>query len=210
VCTSLERQGVCVLAAGDMRHGLVEATSQRPNMVVVDLGVTGIDETDPIRDLRDWSNAPILALSGRSQDKDKIEAFDAGADDYLVKPFSVAELLVRIRAHLRKFIASASVHPPVLEFENVKVDLSRRSLERSGERVHLTPTEYRLLTHLAARPHSVLTHRQLLRAIWGPNHDEDTQYLRVYVAQVRKKIEQDSARPRHLLTEPGIGYRFVP
>jgi two-component system KDP operon response regulator KdpE len=149
-------------------------------------------------------------LSARTSEQDKIGALDAGADDYLVKPFSAGELVARVRAHLRRRSIGATDGGPVIEFGDVKIDLMRRTVERTGESLHLTPIEYRLLTHLAAHPHCVRTHRQMLNAVWGASHAEDTHYLRVYMGHLRRKIEVDPSQPRHLLTETGIGYRFVP
>jgi two-component system KDP operon response regulator KdpE len=188
---------------------LIEAGTRRPDLLVLDLGLPDGDGVVLIRELRTWSNVPVLVLSARATEHDKVEALDAGADDYLVKPFGARELLARVRAHLRRSIKG----PPggaAIEFGDVKIDLARRIVERAGETVHVTPIEYRLLTRLAAHPHCVLTHRQLLNAVWGPNHSEDTHYLRVYMGQLRKKFERDPAQPRHLVTETGIGYRFVP
>ena len=210
VCLSLEREGFDVYEADGVRRGLIEAGTRRPDLVILDLGLPDGNGVDLIRDLRGWSGVPVLILSARSGEQDKIEALDAGADDFLVKPFGVGELLARVRAHLRRRSAVAGAGGTVIEFGDVKVDLARRLVERAGKPVHLTPIEYRLLTHLAAHPHSVLTHRQLLLAVWGPNHAEDSHYLRVYMGQLRKKIERDAAQPRHLVTETGIGYRFVP
>ena len=149
-------------------------------------------------------------MSARIDEADKIEALDAGADDYLIKPFATGELLARVRAHLRRSAALPGASGGAVEFGDVRIDLARRTVERAGENLHVTPIEYRLLTHLAAHPHCVLTHRQLLQSVWGPGHAQDTHYLRVYMAQLRKKIERDPAQPRHLVTETGIGYRFVP
>jgi two-component system KDP operon response regulator KdpE len=210
VALALERDGFEVYVADSLERGLIEASSRRPDLLVVDLGLPDGDGVDLIRQLRTWSDAPVLVLSARTDEADKIEALDAGADDYLIKPFSAGELLARVRAHLRRRAAGARANSPVVEFGAVKIDLGLRTVERAGERLHVTPIEYRLLTHLAAHPHSVLTHRQLLHAVWGPNHSEDTHYLRVYMGQLRKKIEDDPAQPKHLVTETGIGYRFVP
>jgi two-component system KDP operon response regulator KdpE len=210
VCLSLERDGFEVYEADGVERGLIEAGTRRPELVVLDLGLPDGDGVDLIRDLRTWSDVPVLVLSARSGEKDKVEALDAGADDYLVKPFGAAELLARVRAHLRRRAGGSRGNATAIEFGDVKVDLVRRSVERAGEALHLTPIEYRLLTHLAGHPHCVLTHRQLLHAVWGSNHSEDTHYLRVYMGALRKKIEQDPAQPRHLVTETGIGYRFVP
>lgn len=211
VCLSLEREGFDVYEADGVQRGLIEAGTRRPDLVILDLGLPDGDGVNLIRDLRSWSNVPVLILSARFGEEDKVEALDAGADDYLVKPFGVAELLARVRAHLRRRSTSGTQGSgTVVEFGEVRIDLTRRSVERAGEAVHLTPIEYRLLTHLAAHPLSVLTHRQLLQAVWGPNHQDDTHYLRVYMVQLRKKVERDAAQPRHLVTETGIGYRFVP
>jgi two-component system KDP operon response regulator KdpE len=207
---SLERDGFEVYEADGVERGLIEAGTRRPELVVLDLGLPDGDGVDLIRDLRGWSDVPVLVLSARSGEEDKIEALDAGADDYLVKPFSAGELLARVRAHLRRRAGAARDNAAAIEFGDVKIDLARRIVERATEALHLTPIEYRLLTHLAAHPHCVLTHRQLLHAVWGPNHSEDTHYLRVYMGQLRKKIERDPVQPRHLVTETGIGYRFVP
>jgi two-component system, OmpR family, KDP operon response regulator KdpE len=209
VCQSLEREGFEVFEADSVERGLIEAGTRRPEMIVLDLGLPDGDGVDLIRDLRAWSDMPVLVLSARAGEGDKVEALDAGADDYLVKPFGAAELLARVRAHLRRS-TGVRAGAAAIEFGDVKIDLAHRIVERAGENLHLTPIEYRLLTHLAAHPHCVLTHRQLLHAVWGPNHAEDTHYLRVFMAQLRKKIERDPAQPRHLVTETGIGYRFVP
>ena len=190
--------------------GLIEAGSRRPELAVVDLGLPDGDGVELIRDLRGWSAAPVIVLSARSGEADKVAALDAGADDYLVKPFGAAELLARVRAQLRRQALAPSSAQSVLRFGRTTVDLARRVVERDGERLHLTPIEYRLLTHLAAQPDRVVTHQQLLKAVWGPGHAEDTHYVRVHMANLRKKVEDDASRPRHLLTEAGIGYRFRP
>lgn len=206
---TLQREGFEVFEADNVERGLIEAASRRPDLLVLDLGLPDGDGVDLIRDLRTWSDIPVLVLSARCAEDDKVEALDAGADDFLVKPLGASELLARVRAHLRRR-AGGVRGSPAIEFDNVKIDMARRIVERMGETIHLTRIEYRLLTHLATHPHCVLTHRQLLNAVWGPYHSEDTHYLRVYMGQLRKKIEQDPAQPRHLLTETGIGYRFVP
>ena len=210
VCLSLERDGFEVFEADGVDRGLIEASSRRPELLVLDLGLPDGDGVDLIRSLRTWSDIPILILSARTDEHDKIEALDAGADDYLIKPFSIGELQARVRAQLRRRSSGPRPNTSLIEFGGVTIDLVRRTVERDGEILHVTPIEYRLLTHLASHPHCVLTHRQLLHAIWGPNHSEDTHYLRVYMGQLRKKIEADPAQPVHLVTETGIGYRFVP
>jgi two-component system KDP operon response regulator KdpE len=165
---------------------------------------------DLIRDLRGWSDTPVLILSARSQEHDKIDALDAGADDYLTKPFSVGELRARVRALLRRRSRNAESASPIVEFGQVLVDFSRRLVTRNGEAVHLTPIEYRLLTVLAGHPGKVLTQRNLLREIWGPSYIESSHYLRVYVGHLRQKLEEDPTQPQHFLTETGVGYRFQP
>jgi two-component system KDP operon response regulator KdpE len=207
---TLQREGFDVCEAGTLERGLIEAGTRRPDLLLLDLGLPDGDGVELIRQLRGWSDLPIVVVSARTDEDDKVQALDAGADDYLVKPFGVAELLARVRAHLRRRATASPDNASVVEFGRVRIDLARRTVERGGERLHVTPIEYRLLTHLAAHPHCVLTHRQLLNAVWGPGHAEDTHYLRVYMGQLRKKVEDDPAKPQHLVTESGIGYRFVP
>lgn len=212
---TLETEGHTVHEATTLQRGLIEAGTRRPDLVVLDLGLPDGDGVDLIRDLRTWSAMPIIVLSARSAEASKIAALDAGADDYLVKPFGSGELMARVRAQLRRSqragVASAE---PVIEFGNITVDLSRRTVERrsgqGSEILHLTPIEYKLLTHLASQPDRVITHAQLLKAVWGPGHTEDTHYVRVHMANLRKKVEDNASIPRHLRTEAGIGYRFVP
>jgi two-component system KDP operon response regulator KdpE len=210
VCASLERERFDVYEADTLKRGLVEVGSRRPDLVVLDLGLPDGDGVDLIRQVRTWSDIPIVILSARTDEHDKIAALDAGADDYLIKPFSIGELFARVRAHLRRRATGPRANETFVEFGSIRIDVMRRTVERGGELLRLTPIEYRLLTHLAAHPHCVLTHRQLLNAVWGPNHSEDVHYLRVYMGQLRKKIEGDPAQPAHLVTETGIGYRFVP
>lgn len=207
---TLESEGHEVFEAATLQRGLIEAGSRRPELVIVDLGLPDGDGVDLIRDLRSWSAAPVIVLSARSGEADKIDALDAGADDYLVKPFGAGELLARVRAQLRRQTLATPSAEPMLRFGPVSVDLTRRVVERGGETLHLTPIEYRLLTHLAAQPDRVVTHQQLLKALWGPGHAEDTHYVRVHMANLRKKIEDDPSMPKYLLTEAGIGYRFRP
>jgi len=207
---ALEHEGFHVAEADGLQRGLIEAGTRRPDLVVLDLGLPDGDGVDLIRDLRGWSDVPVIVLSARTTEEDKIEALDAGADDYLVKPFSAGELLARVRAHLRRRASGAGSGGTVVEFGDVRIDRTRRTVERAGEALHLTPIEYRLLNHLVGHPHCVLTHRQVLNAVWGSNHAQDTHYVRVYMGHLRRKIEADPSRPRHLLTETGVGYRFVP
>ena len=186
---TLESEGHEVFEAATLERGLIEAGSRRPELAIVDLGLPDGDGVDLIRDLRTWSTAPIIVLSARSGETDKVGALDAGADDYLVKPFGAAELLARVRAQLRRLTLTSPSADPVLRFGSVTVDLTRRVVERQGAPVHLTPIEYRLLTHLASQPDRVVTHQQLLKAVWGPGHAQDTHYVRVHMAELRKKVE---------------------
>ncbi len=207
---TLESEGHEVYEAATLERGLIEAGSRRPELAIVDLGLPDGDGVDLIRDLRTWSAAPIIVLSARSSEGDKVCALDAGADDYLVKPFGAAELLARVRAQLRRLTLTSPSAEPVLRFGAVTVDLTRRVVERHGAPVHLTPIEYRLLTHLASQPDRVVTHQQLLKAVWGPGHAQDTHYVRVHMANLRKKVEDEPSMPKHVLTEAGVGYRFRP
>jgi len=193
-----------------VQRGLIDAGTRRPDLVVLDLGLPDGDGVDFIRSLRTWSPMPVIVLSARSDEAQKIAALDAGADDYLVKPFGAGELMARVRAQLRRHLQQTPSGEPELRFGDVVVDLARHRVERAGQPVHLTPIEYRLLTHLAAQPDRVITHRALLKALWGPSHTEDTHYVRVHMANLRKKLEADASQPRHLVTEAGVGYRFVP
>jgi two-component system KDP operon response regulator KdpE len=207
---ALQTEGFEVHEADGVRRGLIEAGTRRPDLVILDLGLPDGDGVELIRDLRGWSDLPVIVLSARSAEADKIRSLDAGADDYLVKPFGAGELLARVRAQMRRRAAGAAPGATTLEFGDVKIDLLRRAVERAGASVHLTPIEYRLLTHLTSHPDRVLTHRQVLKAVWGPTHVDDAHYLRVFMAQLRKKLEADPSRPAHLMTETGVGYRFVP
>jgi two-component system KDP operon response regulator KdpE len=206
---ALESEGHEAFEADSVKRGLIEAGTRRPELVVLDLGLPDGDGVDFIRDLRSWSAMPVIVLSARSGENDKIAALDAGADDYLVKPFGAGELMARVRAQLRRYSQQSAGGEPLLRFGEVSIDLARRRVERQGQPVHLTPIEYRLLTCLSAQPNRVITHRQLLQLVWGPGHTEDSHYVRVHMANLRKKIEADSSMPRHIVTEAGVGYRFV-
>lgn len=208
VASALASEGCRVVEADTLARGLMDAASRKPDLVILDLCLPDGLGHDFVIDLRHWSQIPVLILSARTAEDDKVRALDAGADDYLVKPFSVAELLARTRAMLRRSRQGTSAQAPVIEFGDITVDLVRRQLTRAGEPVHLTPIEYRLLCALLAHEGRVLTHRQLLREVWGPNAVESNHYLRVYVGHLRHKLEHDPAQPRHLLTETGVGYRF--
>jgi two-component system KDP operon response regulator KdpE len=207
---ALQAEGHEVHEADGLQRGLIDAGTRRPDLVILDLGLPDGDGIDLIRGLRGWSQVPVIVLSARTGEADKIAALDAGADDYLAKPFGTGELLARVRAQLRRHAQAAGAGEPVLRFGDVSIDLARRVVERGGAPLHLTPIEYRLLTHLAAQPDRVITHRQLLKAVWGPSHAEDAHYVRVHMANLRKKLEAEPSMPRHLVTEAGIGYRFVP
>ncbi len=206
---ALGAEGHTVHEADSVARGLIEAGTRRPDLVVLDLGLPDGDGIEVIRGLRSWSTVPVIVLSARSQEADKIAALDAGADDYLVKPFGAGELMARVRAQLRRHYQQTPGGDPLIAFGDVRVDLARRTAERAGQPLHLTPIEYKLLTHLASQPDRVITHQQLLKAVWGPGHADDTHYVRVHMANLRKKVEDNPAMPRHLRTEAGIGYRFV-
>lgn len=214
VRVAVEEEGCQVTEAETMSQGLIEAGLRKPDLLILDLGLPDGNGIDLIRDLRGWSDVPVLILSARSQENDKIDALDAGADDYLTKPFSVGELRARVRALLRRRARIGESATPVIEFGsvpgNVMVDLSRRLVFRAGEEVHLTPIEYRLLSTLLGHPGKVMTQRNLLREIWGPSYIESSHYLRVYVGHLRQKLEIDPTQPKHFLTETGVGYRFQP
>ena len=209
VRASLEEEGCRVFEAGTLAGGLVEAGERKPNLIMLDLGLPDGNGVEFIRNLRGWSDAPILVLSARSNEKDKVQALDAGADDYLTKPFGVAELRARARALLRRQSRTEDASP-LFEFGEVRVDLSRRVVTRNGEPVRLTPIEYRLLCVLLASAGKVLTQRHLLREVWGPSSVESYHYLRIYVGHLRHKLEVDPTQPRHFQTETGVGYRFQP
>ena len=210
VRTALEAEGFAVHEAETSRQGLVDAGTRAPELIVLDLGLPDGDGAEFIRDLRGWTEVPVIVLSARSDEADKVAALDAGADDYLTKPFGVAELLARVRAALRRRQRPAESGSARVAFGEVEVDLAARQVLRAGEAVHLTPLEYRLLAHLIANTGKVLTHRHLLREVWGPTHGEDHHYLRIYMGHLRRKLEKDPTQPVHLLTETGVGYRFVP
>ena len=209
VRTALEAEGWQVFEASTVKQGLVEAGTRRPDLIVLDLGLPDGDGVDYLRDLRGWSTVPVIVLSARSDETDKIAALDAGADDYLTKPFGVGELMARVRVALRRGLGAGDAGSPVFRFGDVEVDRVARRVQRAGEPVHLTPIEYRLLGELMANAGKVLTHRQLLKAVWGPAHVEQSHYLRVYMGNLRQKLEADPARPQHLVTETAVGYRLM-
>ena len=211
---ALEAEGWQVHEADTAKKGLVETGTRKPDLLVLDLGLPDGEGLDVIRDVRGWSGVPIIVLSARSGEAEKIAALDAGADDYLTKPFGVGELLARVRANLRRPRSAAGgvatdETDPVFRFGNVEVDRQARLVRRGGMEVHLTPTEYRLLSVLMANAGRVLTHRQLLREVWGPSHAEQSHYLRIYMGHLRQKLEVDPTQPTHLLTETAVGYRLL-
>jgi two-component system KDP operon response regulator KdpE len=208
IALALSAEGFEVHREGTGARGLIAAGTRRPDLVILDLGLPDMDGRDLITELRGWSAVPVVVLSARSGEADKVAALDAGADDYLTKPFGAGELLARVRAQLRR--ARGGDGGPVIELGPVRLDLARRQLSREGEDLHLTPLEYRLLALLVAHPDRVLTHRQILLQVWGPAHVEQAHYVRILMAQLRRKVEVDSTRPRFLRTESGVGYRFVP
>ena len=215
VRAALEGEGWQVHEADTLKRGLSQAGTRKPDLLVLDLGLPDGDGVDLIRDVRGWSAVPIIVLSARSGEADKIAALDAGADDYLTKPFGLGELLARVRANARRPRATATDGTAVggadalFCFGDVELDRVARLVRRNGAEVHLTPIEYRLLQVLVAHAGRVLTHRHLLREVWGPSHAEQSHYLRVYMGHLRQKLEADPAQPRHLLTETAVGYRLV-
>jgi len=206
---ALEAEGWKVFEAENGKRGLIEAGSRKPDLLVVDLGLPDMDGVEIVREFRNWSTVPILILSARSEERDKILALDAGADDYLSKPFGIGELLARVRAVTRRRLQGAEASPR-LYFGDVEVDFSRHSVTRNGVPVHLTPIEYRLLGVLLSNTGKIMSHRRLMQEVWGPNHTESAHYLRIYMSHLRQKLENDPAQPAHLLTETGVGYRFEP
>ena len=204
---ALGAEGYRVVESATGRRGTIDAGTHKPDLAIVDLGLPDFDGIEVIRRIREWSPLPILVLSARIHERSKIDALDAGADDYITKPFGTGELLARVRAGLRHAVRSASGNN-VLRFESATVDLDQRMAIRNGEEVRLTPIEFRLLACLAKHLGMVVTHRQLLTEVWGPSHAADTHYLRIYLKQLRDKLEADPVQPRHLMTETGVGYRL--
>ena len=207
--TSLHAEDYRVVESENGTRGVIDAGTHKPDLAIVDLGLPDLDGVEVIRRIRAWSPMPIIVLSARAREQAKVEALDAGADDYVTKPFGVGELLARIRVALRHAARSAAGGEAIIRFGQVEADLERRHVARAGREVHLTPLEFRLLNCLAQHLGMVVTHRQLLREVWGPAYVEHTHYLRIYMKQLREKLEDDPVRPRHLLTESGVGYRLV-
>ncbi len=206
--TSLTAHGYRLIESTTGKDALTQAGTRNPDVVLLDLGLPDIDGIEVTQRLRGWSAVPIIVVSARGQEPDKIKALDAGADDYLTKPFSVGELLARIRVALRHASGRVSHEEPVFVLGELRVDLTKREVFVGGGEVHLTPTEYKLLTTLIKHAGRVVTHRQLLKEVWGPPYVDNTQYLRVFMSQLRNKLEPEPTRPRFLLNEPGVGYRL--
>jgi len=206
--SSLGTEGYSVVEAESGERGVVDAGTHKPDLAIVDLGLPDIDGVEVIRRIRAWSPMPILVLSARATEHAKVEALDAGADDYVTKPFGVGELLARVRVALRHASRSAE-GTALLKLGRATIDLEKHVVRRDGAEIHLTALEFRLLTCLAQHLGMVVTHRQLLREVWGPSHVEHTHYLRVYMKQLREKLEPDPLHPRYFLTETGVGYRLL-
>lgn len=206
---SLSTHGYRLIETTSAADGLAQAATRSPDVVLLDLGLPDLDGLEVTRRLRGWSHVPIIVVSARGQDADKINALDAGADDYLTKPFSVGELLARIRVALRHVATTTSGgQEPIFTLGDLRIDLVKREVFVGDSEVHLTPTEYKLLAMLVKHAGRVVTHRQLLSDVWGPPYVEHTQYLRVFMGQLRQKLEPDPAKPRYLVNEPGVGYRL--
>ncbi len=208
---ALEGESLRVYDADTLQRGLIEAATRKPDLTILDLGLPDGDGDQFIREVRQWSAMPIIVLSARSDEQDKIAALDAGADDFLSKPFGVGELLARVRVALRHRAGSGDSSPSAeISFSDVCINIAERRVTRGGTALHLTPIEFRLLVSLLNHPGKVMTQRQLLNQVWGPNAVEHSHYLRIYMGHLRQKLEADPAQPRHLITETGVGYRFIP
>jgi two-component system, OmpR family, KDP operon response regulator KdpE len=205
---ALAGHGYDMAEASSGKEGLSQAAIFHPDLIILDLGLPDLDGIEVIKRLREWTETPIIILSVREHEEDKIGALDAGADDYVTKPFSMGELLARLRVALRH--TAKTEDEPIIALGELTLDIARRYVSMEGTEIKLTPTEYEILKYLAVRAGRVVTHGQLLRAVWGPHFQEQTQYLRVYVGQLRRKIEADSSQPKYIITEPGVGYRLVP
>ena len=205
--TAMEQEGYQVYTADSSHRGLIEAATRRPDLLILDLGLPDGDGCDLIADIRTWSSLPILVLSARSDEQDKIKALNLGADDYLVKPFSMGELVARVNAHMRRWQVGYEA-PSQIELGNVSIDFTQRQVKKNGEDVHLTPIEYRLLTVLIRYAEKVLTHKQLLNEVWGKGHNHQEHYVRIFMSNLRQKLEDNPSRPNYFLTEIGVGYKL--
>lgn len=209
VRAALEEEGWQVFESETIKRGLIDAGTRKPNLIVLDLGLPDGDGVDFILDVRKWSSVPIIVLSARVSEIDKIKALDAGADDYLSKPFGVGELLARVRSTVRRHRRSPTDEQESIQFGDVRLDMKAHLVTKGNLMVHLTPTEYRLFTVLATNAGRVVTNPQLLREVWGPSHSESSHYLRIYMGHLRQKLEDDPAQPKYLLTETAVGYRLL-
>lgn len=205
--TAMEQEGYQIFTADSSHRGLIEAATRRPDLLILDLGLPDGDGCDVIADIRTWSSLPILVLSARSDEQDKIKALNLGADDYLVKPFSMGELVARVNAHMRRWQVGYEA-PSQIELGNVSIDLTQRQVKKNGKDVHLTPIEYRLLTVLIRYAEKVLTHKQLLNEVWGKGHNHQEHYVRIFMSNLRQKLEDNPSRPNYFLTEIGVGYKL--
>ena len=205
---ALTSAGYEVLVAGSGADALREAATRTPDLVILDLGLPDMDGSDVTRRLREWSQVPIVVLSARGQERDKVEALDAGADDYLTKPFAIGELLARLRVAQRHAVRAQEPADEIVQVADLRIDRARREVTLAGRAVHLTPTEFKLLMALARSPGRVMTHTHLLREVWGPGATHQHHYLRVHMGNLRHKLEPEPSRPRYLLSEPGVGYRL--
>jgi len=206
---ALQGHGFRITEATTGQEGIRQASTHAPDLVLLDLGLPDIDGLEVTRRLREWTQVPILVISARGREDDKVAALDAGADDYVTKPFGVRELLARLRVALRRASRISGGETSRFKVQDLDLDLEKRRVSVGGKDIHLTPIEYRLLAELARNAGKVLTHSHLLRHVWGPGYAQQSHYLRVYMAQLRRKLEADPARPRYLLTEPGVGYRLA-
>jgi two-component system KDP operon response regulator KdpE len=204
---ALTGHGYVVKEVGTGKAGLDVVAKFSPDLIILDLGLPDIDGLDVVRQLREWSKVPVIILSVKEQETDKITALDAGADDYVTKPFAMGELLARIRAAMRHNVGEEE--QPVLQFEDLSIDLIYRRITVDDNEIKLTLTEYEIVKNLAINAGKVITHRALLRTVWGPSYENEVQYLRVYIGQIRRKLERDPSRPKHIITEPGVGYRLL-
>jgi len=205
---ALEAADYSVSEASTLNQGMLQAGTNQPDLIILDLNLPDGDGIELVKAVRNWSDMPILILSARLQESDKIQALDSGADDYLSKPFSIGELTARVRALLRRKSRTGDDSSPLIEFGEVQIDFSKRTVLRNGAAVHLTPIEYKLLSALLSHPGKVITQKALLKDVWGPTFTESGHYLRIYVGHLRQKLETDPTQPKHFITEIGVGYRF--
>ena len=204
---SLGAHGYELQEVASGRDGIYHAVSFKPDLIILDLGLPDMDGKEVVRQIRDWSNVPIIILSAREQEQEKVAALDAGADDYITKPFGLSELLARMRVSIRH--SAHTEDEPIVKCGDLVVNIALRRVQKGDKEIKLTPTEYELLKELILQAGKVLTHKQLLKAVWGNQYAEDTQYIRVYIAQLRRKIEDDPSRPQYIISEPGVGYRLI-